>query len=222
MDSRPVTSVHQIELSTHCNLACRYCPSPVLPRVKEHMAMDTYRAALDHVRHYERLGTQGELSLTGIGEALLHPEIIECVALARETITGPLVLATNGLALTEDLCRALAPYGVQLYVSLHRPEKAGPAVELAKRHGLLAAVNASAATSAFDWAGQVEWFVSAPPTVCEYLRTGWAVVLADGHVTTCCLDASGAGCIGSVFDEPGAWQVAPYDLCSICHMTVPA
>jgi hypothetical protein len=187
------------------------------------MAMGTYRAALAHARWYQDRGTQGELSLTGIGEATLHPAFVELVALAREALPDqPLTIATNGLLVTDALCRAIAPYRPQLFISLHRPEAAGPAIAAATRHGILAGVNAAFATSSLDWAGQVPWHVSAPTIVCEFLRTGWGVVLVDGRITTCCLDAAGSGVVGTVLDPPGMPpMMRPYDLCAACHMTIP-
>jgi hypothetical protein len=184
-----------------------------------------YLRALEHVAHYVRHGTQGnELNLAGIGESTLHPDFVEYVALARATV-GPhirLVLATNGILMTDDLARALKPYDPRIWVSLHRPEKAGPAIEVLKRHGLLNGVSADPSLASIDWAGQVAWHVSAAPSPCPWLAEGWVMVMADGRLTTCCLDASGAGVVGHVDDEPGVAQVAPYALCAGCHQTVPA
>ena len=220
---RPVRDVHQIELTTRCNLRCQYCPHPHLPRPKVDMEWETFQDALKLVAHFVAQGTQTELSLTGIGESLLHPRFVEMVAAARSVLGPgrPLVVTTNGLLLTDEVCGQLAPYRPQVFVSLHRPEKAGPAVENARRHGILAGVNSSAAISAFNWAGQVAWHVSAPRIQCEYLRSGWCVVLVDGRVTTCCLDASGAGVVGTVRDEPDTLALSPYSLCAHCHMVVP-
>lgn len=222
---RPVRDIHQIELTTRCNLRCKYCPHfPVLPRKKEDMSRDTYNAALDLVRYYVRQGTQTELSLTGIGESLLHPDFLEYVELARQVI-GPvrqLTITTNGILLTEEICKALAPLHPLVFVSLHRPEKAGLAVEAAKKHGILAGMNNSFATSAFDWAGtQKNWFVSAPKIKCDYLLRGWAVILVDGRLTTCCLDPDGRGVFGTVHDNPETLRFGPHSLCDTCHMEVP-
>lgn len=226
---RPVTSVHQIEVTTRCNLRCVYCPSPKLhePQFrgvpKGDMTMDTFARALEHCRHYASQDTQGELSLTGIGETLLHPQWREMVAMAAEALPGHFLnFSTNGLLLDDDACQWLARHDFMVYISLHRPEKAGHAVEAAKRAGILAAVNGSAAISAFDWAGQIDYFVSAPAATCEWLRAGWANVLVDGRITTCCLDAAAKGVVGHVDDEPGTHALRPFSLCSDCHMTVPA
>ena len=228
---RPVRQVHQIELSTRCNLRCKYCVHfPELPRTKEDMSEDTFRQSLDLVQFYVRQGTQTELSLTGIGEAMLHPRFVEYTTRAREVI-GPqrkLVITTNGLLLNEQMAVALAPLKPLVFISLHRPEKAGPAIEIAKRHGIYAGFNESFATSAFDWAGSMKdrWFVSAPKIPCEYLRSGWAVVLVDGRVATCCLDADGSSTVGTVWDNPETLMLKPWKSekgagCKACHMEVP-
>lgn len=226
---RPVRDVHQLELSTRCNLKCHYCPHyPELPRPKEDMSDDTFEAALDLVRHFVRQGTQTELSLTGIGEAMLHPNFLNYVERSRHAI-GPnrmLTITTNGLLLDEQMANAIAPYRPAVFISLHRPEKAGPAIEIAKRHGIYAGHNNSFATSAFNWAGtQKNWYVSAPKIQCEFLRSGWCVVLVDGRVATCCLDADGSSVVGHVRDDPETLKLKPWGDaatgCAGCHMSVP-
>ncbi len=231
MYPRPVRQVHQIELSSRCNLKCVYCPHhPNLPRTKEDMSEDTFRASLDLIRFYVRQGTQTELSLTGIGEAMLHDRFVEYATRAREVVGfgRQLTVTTNGLLLTEQMAAAIAPLKPAVFISLHRPEKAGPAIEIAKKYGILAGVNASFATSAFDWAGTMKdkWFVSAPKIPCEYLRQGWAVILVDGRVATCCLDADGSSTVGKVTDAPETLMLKPWKSekgagCEACHMSVP-
>lgn len=227
---RPIREIHQIELSSRCNLRCHYCPHyPVLPRAKEDMSDETFSAAMALVHHYVRQGTQTELSLTGIGEAMLHPRFIEMAKFARSIIgPRPLVVTTNGLLLDEEMCDNLSRIDPKpfVFISLHRPEKAGLAVERAKRYGLFAGTNSSFATSAFNWAGaQKNWFVSAPRIPCEYLRSGWGVILVDGRVTTCCLDADGSGVVGTVWNLPEQLELKPWGDsgkgCQQCHMEVP-
>jgi len=235
---RPLRSIHQIEVTTFCNLRCRYCPSPQQEKLRQqkpmHMDRRVFERALDWAvaLNDRRDDKRGELSLTGVGEALLHPEFVDFVALARKALPGnPLVFSTNGLLLDDKMCAALAPYRPRIYVSLHRPEKAGPAIQAAKRHGLFEQANPAPALAAFDWAGQVKgWFVSAPPGTCEYLRSGWGVVLVDGRITTCCLDASAKGVVGHVDDPiesltaPGTglkpWGDSAVG-CQVCHMAAP-
>lgn len=220
---RPIREVHIIELTTRCNLRCRYCPSPQKLRPHEDMCWETFQQSLRFIQKLIDAGTQGEVALTGIGEPTMYPRFIEAVAELRRVI-GParqLTISTNGLLFDDALARELKPYRPYVFVSLHRPEKAGIAVEAAKRHGMLAGVNASAATSAMDWAGQVKWYNSHPPAACDYLKLGWAVVLVDGRVTQCCVDADGSGVTGTVWDEPAAVPMKPFALCSKCSFSVP-
>lgn len=219
---RPITHLKQIEVTTHCNLRCVYCPSPTLPRPKMHMDMAIFERALVWADHFQKLGTQAELALTGIGEATLHPNIVEMVRRARAVLPkNKITMSTNGLALTEDMAREFAKENLRLYISLHRPEKAGPAINIAREYGILAGANDAFATSAGNWAGQVEWGVTAPRTECAFLKIGWGVVMVDGKITTCCFDASGAGIIGDVRDEPSAIGMAPYSLCGSCEQSPP-
>jgi hypothetical protein len=196
----------------------------------EDISTEHFERALEWAVHFEKQGTQGELALTGLGEALLHERFVEYVRLAREALPhNRITFSTNGILLTEELCQALAPYRPEVYISLHRPEKAKHAVDAAQKAGILAAVNVSAATDAFDWAGQLEWPNSAEPIPCEFLRSGWCVVLADGRITTCCLDATGAGVVGHVDDEIGSLSIEPWGAdyggreigCSACYQEVP-
>ena len=231
MYPRPVRDIHQLELSTRCNLRCAYCPHfPELPRKKEDMTDDVFEAALGLVAHYVRQGTQEELSLTGIGEAVLHPRFLWMVERARGVIgpERPLVITTNGLLFDDAMCAAVAPFKPLLFVSLHRPEKAALAVAAAKKHGIFANINNQFVTAAFDWAGtQKNWtpMVSAPKIKCEYLRSGWAVILVDGRVATCCLDADGSSVVGTVRDDPETLMLKPWGDaehgCAKCHMEVP-
>lgn len=237
----PVREVHQIEFASDCNLRCVYCPSRNLDkdvadgghgRAKVFMEDATYDRALEHVAHLRDQGTQGELALTGLGETLMHPKFVEYLAWARDVLPEhPITISTNGILVTEELVEAIRPHRPQVYVSLHRPEKAKGAVDLLRNAGLLAGVNASFALDAFDWAGSLSWDVSIAENsvTCEFLRSGWCVILADGRVTACCLDASGAGVRGHVNDPLGSLVVAPWrgegpigeTGCSKCHMNVP-
>jgi hypothetical protein len=230
---RPVRSIHQIELTTYCNLRCRYCPYPQQEKLRQqakmHMEWDIYKRAIEWAVHLNEPNDtmRNELSLTGVGEPLMHPHFVEMLAYAREKLPRTfLVFSTNGILLTEELCKEIAPYNPRIFVSLHRPEKAGHAIQAAKKYDLLHGFNPAAAVNAFDWAGQVDWFVSAPPITCEYLQSGWGVVLVDGRLTNCCVDASALGVFGHVNDPFEMHTVEgtglrPFSLCSTCHMTVP-
>ena len=223
MKSVPIREIHEIELSSICNLACRYCPHPKLERPKEHMSWETFERTLEHVAYYVEKGTQGEVSLTGIGEAILHPRFVEAVFRVREVIGGrQITLATNGVEMTPDLAEVLSHLRVVTYVSTHRPEKAGPAWKMLKTAGALTGLNTAFVDSSIDWAGQVKWHTAAVSHDCTYLGLGWGVVRQDGNVNACCMDAHGKHKLASVWDELGSLMTRPIGLCGSCHLTVPA
>jgi len=224
MKSVPIREIHEVELSSACNLACRYCPHPKLEREKAHMSWDVFERTLNHIDYYCRQGTQTEVSLTGIGEAILHPSFIEMAIHVRKVLgwDRPMVLATNGVALTEEHAEAIAGLRIVTFVSLHRPEKAGPAYELLKKHHATIGKNTAFVDSSIDWAGQVKWHASAERRPCTYLGAAWAVVRQDGAINACCMDAHSKHRLASVWDEPGTLMTRPIGLCSACHLTVPA
>ena len=224
MFPRPITTIKQIEVTSVCNLACRYCPHPKMKRKKEHMSVKTFARTLQWVQHFMKQGTQKEVALTGIGEALMHPLFVKWVGVIREVVgwNNPITFSTNGILLTDELCKALKPFEPRIFVSLHRPEKAGKAIEVAKKYGLFVTHNDAFATDSMNWAGTVDWYVSTHSIPCDFLQRGWAVVLADGDITTCCMDSEKLGLIGNVFNDlPESTYMKPYSLCEPCHMSIP-
>ncbi len=224
MRSWPVREIHEIEFSSRCSLACVYCPHPNLQRAKADMGMDVFERTLAHLEYYCRLGTQGEVSLTGIGEAILHPEFVPMMWRVRLVI-GPdrkLILSTNGIDITQELCDELAQADVGVYVSMHRPEIAAKAYAMLRESGVYTGHNHAFVDSALDWAGQVDWHVSVPKrAVCGYLTNSWAVVRQDGAVDACCMDAHNLYQQAHVNDRLGSWRTAPTGLCASCNFMVP-
>jgi hypothetical protein len=192
-------------------------------RPKEHMDLPTFEKALEWVEFFNDRGTQNELSFTGLGESTLNPLFPYMLKIARKKFPKlRMVFSTNGLpTFTEEIAKICQDNNILVAISLHRPEVAGRAIELAKKYDILELVNASAAVAAFDWAGQVDWFVSAPDILCDYLKQGWGVILFDGKITTCCLDANNYGVVGTIYDKLGVLEIKPYSLCESCHMRVP-
>ena len=223
---REVRSVHQIEITSRCNLRCRYCTSPDIVagkypgRVSQDMPEDTFRRALGWAAHYVKAGSQTELNLAGIGESTLHPQFVQFVHEARAAVgpTCTLAMATNGVLATEEIAQAFKEARVQVCVSLHRPEKAHHAVELYRAAGVLVGISIDPSINANDWAGQVVYKSSPNNQIpCQWLREGKVFVFADGKISTCCLDSSGAGVVGHVNDEIGSVRSKPYGLCRTCY-----
>lgn len=214
-----IREIHQIEITSRCNLRCVYCVHRHMPRLKQDMDEATFAKALDWAVHFARQETQHALNLAGIGESTMHPLFPEFVRMARERLGKhfDLVLATNGLLVDDELVAKIAPYRPRVYVSLHRPEKAGPAIEALKRGGILAGVSTDPSTAATDWAGQVKWHRSAALVrPCDWVRRGGVFVMSDGRISACSLDGTGDETIGSVFDDVTQLKTKPYRLCMGC------
>jgi hypothetical protein len=222
-----IASLHQIEITSRCNLRCKYCVHPTMTRAKLDMDRNTYRAALKWASHYVHEGTQKELNLAGIGESTLHPDFIEYVALAREAV-GPsvnLCFATNGLLVNDAMAVSLVKYRPIIWVSLHRPERAANAVNILRKHGLLYGVSTDPSMASINWAGQLKWEVTAPKIHCPWLVAGRAFITADGRVISCCLDGRETSGGELHHDITGAdltkLHVKPYDLCTACNYFTP-
>jgi hypothetical protein len=106
-----------------------------------------------------------------------------------------LVLATNGLLMTEDIVKRIAGTGINVYVSLHRPEKAQGAIAALSKHGILTGVSCDPAIASTNWAGQMKWPVTTPAVGkdCTWVKEGKVIVMADGRVSRCSFDADGCG-----------------------------
>ena len=217
----PLQQIHQIEITSRCNLRCKYCAHPTMKRAKVDMEWDIFAKAIHIAKFCQQAGTQGPLNLAGIGESTMHPQFVPMLRYAREELgkQQELVLATNGLLMDDALAEAIEPYRPKVFVSLHRPERAGLAVEALKRVGLLEGVSADPSIAATDWAGQVKWHVSSQRGACPWVRGGWGMVLSDGRITRCSFDATGVGVIGHV-NDPVQPYTSPYVLCRSCHQDV--
>lgn len=214
-----ISTVHQIELTSRCNLRCQYCPHSALKREKADMRMDVYKAALAWARTMD----SPELSLTGMGEGTMHPQFCDMLRMAREALPETkLLLSTNGINITDEMLAAMRETNTILWISAHRPEIAGRTLQRSLRAGVMTGINNHIIDSGFNWAGQVDWANMAPPHECQYLSKGWATVLQNGDVVACCMDAHGLHPFGNVMDAELPTHISAMPLCNDCHLTVPA
>jgi hypothetical protein len=228
---RPVTKLHQCEISSICNLRCVYCISKDLKRPKDHMTRDMFEQVLVHVDYYvNKQLSQDEFNICGVGESTLHPDLVWFVKRAREVMGNEyLNFTTNGILFTEELAKQLAPYmsskhGFRpgIFVSLHRPEKAKKAIDIAAKYGLLAGVSNDPALASTNWAGLIkDWAVTANPNRdCPWIREGKVMAFPNGDVTTCTNDIGYEAVVGNVRDPVGTWHVQPWSRCSDCDQQV--
>lgn len=99
MDHEPVFA--NVEVTTRCNLACKYCARTLWPREGgEEMSLQTFQRVLESLPHAYRV------TLVGLGEPLLHPQIAELVALASSR-KRRVALVTNAMCLDEAMAHKL-------------------------------------------------------------------------------------------------------------------
>jgi radical SAM protein with 4Fe4S-binding SPASM domain len=105
----------QIEVTASCNLRCRMCLvgyRPAISRKSGALSLDLYKRLLDTNPHLRRV------TLQGLGEPLLAPDLLEMVQLASERGID-VGFNTNGILLTRARSRALVAAGLAwLHVSL--------------------------------------------------------------------------------------------------------
>jgi MoaA/NifB/PqqE/SkfB family radical SAM enzyme len=126
VDSLPLKTPYLIEIfpSYLCNFKCKYCihSIPLKERGyisdKIHMDFVMYKRCIDDISKFpEKLKV---LRFAGMGEPLLHPDIVGMVAYAKyKNIADKIEILTNGSLLTHKLSDALIKAGLtRLYVSL--------------------------------------------------------------------------------------------------------
>lgn len=221
-----------IETSSICNLKCEYCPCE---KSKKHrntgvMTIQTFVKAIEWVKYYERKGAYREhndatlvdINLHGIGECLLNPHIVDMVRYAVKTI--PQVkfrLCTNGILLTEKLCSQLAKAGLySLEITDHNAKVTARVLSFRERYFANGNVARGFATLPHDWAGQVKWYKSWEEWECLHLKYGLGVILWDGSITTCCLDAFNINVFGHIDQDISLLEMKSGELCKTCHYTI--
>ncbi len=99
-----------VELTTRCNLRCQMCVKYMPGSCITEMDMDVaiFRQLLPVLTHTK------SLILNGIGESLLHPDLVEIIALARQRMgkEGLIGLQSNGLLVDKPLALAMIQAGL--------------------------------------------------------------------------------------------------------------
>jgi MoaA/NifB/PqqE/SkfB family radical SAM enzyme len=102
----------QIEPTTRCNFACKFCCGRHLPQAD--LDFDRYGRLLDQVEGLEQVELQGE------GEPLLNPRFFDMIAAARRRFPGVgFSTITNGSLFTPGNIAGFLEHGVErIYVSM--------------------------------------------------------------------------------------------------------
>jgi tungsten cofactor oxidoreducase radical SAM maturase len=104
-----------VEPTTACNLACRTCIRNVWQDPQAHMEIETFERLVEQTRALPNLT---RVVLSGLGEPLTHPRILDMIRLVRDRGLA-VTLGTNGLLLDRAMSRELVRLGVdRLVISL--------------------------------------------------------------------------------------------------------
>lgn len=99
-----------VEPTSRCNLKCAICIRNSSTEIQGDMAGETFGGLLESLRHFEY---KPVICFGGFGEPLLHPNIIEMVARAKD-IAERVEIITNGLLLTEQMVREFVWVGLDI------------------------------------------------------------------------------------------------------------
>lgn len=107
----------EIEINTHCNHRCRFCPTAYNEQPTRFMSVREYRHIIAEV---VSCGIEN-VSLNHYSEPTLHPNLIEMVAFAAKKELS-ITLFTNGSGLTSEVIRGLAKSTGALEIVANIPE----------------------------------------------------------------------------------------------------
>lgn len=111
-----------VEVTSRCNLNCQICLRNSLREENGDMPVSLYWKLLPVFPYLKKF------SLIGLGEPLLHPQLIEMISTARKRLPpeGKIILTTNGFFLSARLIEQLIESGLDtLIVSLDSLSSAG-------------------------------------------------------------------------------------------------
>ena len=101
----PLFSWIDISLTELCNRTCVFCPRAdenFYPNQSLHISMDLIKKIANELRDLEY---EGAIVLSGFGEPLLHPELLEIVSILSKN--ARIEIVTNGDVLTPTMLRKL-------------------------------------------------------------------------------------------------------------------
>lgn len=107
----------EIEISTHCNWRCEYCPERFDPKEKEFMSMELFQEIIDKAARHD---TVKFISVNSFNEPLLDIHFEERIKILSET-NLQLILHTNGSALTKEKIKFLKDSGVVSVIYFNLP-----------------------------------------------------------------------------------------------------
>ena len=223
-------TITTIELSSLCNLSCRYCINRLLVeyplREPGIMTDEIFNASLNILRELCEAGTQKEINLNGNGESTLDDKLIERIKKTKKIVGNRIVsFCTNGINMTNDLAKALRDSGLDIIsLSPHSPFHARKAAHILTSNGVSPHINFGAICASHNWAGQLEPENSINCMLkndCLPLSEGRGYISSEGFISPCCYDYKLLGNFGHVSTvDILDIDIEPYILCKTCHQRI--
>lgn len=223
-------TITTIELSSLCNLSCKYCINRLLVkhpmRSPGIMTGEIFNASLDILKKLCLNGTQQEVNLNGNGESTLDDQLIKRIKKTKEVIGNRTVtFCTNGVNMTAKLAEKLKNVGLDMIsLSPHNLFHARKAAHLLADSGFTPFINFGSICASHNWAGQLEPENSIDCKLkndCKPLEEGRGYISSEGYISPCCYDYKLIGVYAHVLDDDiFEKEVAPYSLCHMCHQRI--
>jgi len=113
-----------IEINSHCNRACSYCPNFIAPQAARLIKPEVFRKIVDRIAEIDYAGV---VDFIFFSEPTLHPKLAEYMAHLTERAPRCIPrISTNGDFLTETSVQRLLDAGInRIYAMRHLPTPEG-------------------------------------------------------------------------------------------------
>jgi len=99
-----------VEVTNYCNIRCSMCSNPIIKRKKGYMSWDILKKLVDEIKGKAEL-----IYLYGLGEPLLHPQIIEMIQYCKNNNLR-VGLSINVTLLSEKMSQKLLNSGLDYLI----------------------------------------------------------------------------------------------------------
>lgn len=106
----------ELEITNRCNAACVICPRDKITRNRGDMEGEVFRCILAELRKVK----VNQVEICGVGEPLLHKDVVEYVKLLKESGVNHVKLITNASLLDDKMAGGLVEAGLDtIMISFH-------------------------------------------------------------------------------------------------------
>lgn len=211
--------IFAMETTNHCNAKCWFCPHPnpeLHNRPKGLVELKT-------VEQIIKMTSADTISINGLGEPLMHPDIIKIVQMFTDAGIKTL-LNSNGKMVTQQMYEDLYNAGLTrlIVASDYFGWTEGKVIELPDfkiEHIVVdsAPKEFQEKKELYDWASRVGEQKNSP-TNCSYIEDNWIQVQWDGRIVRCCQDFNTEEPFGTIFDfDADAIAGKGIDACKNCQ-----